>query len=94
MNRIACADPSGPLPRPKPGPKTILKGKRPPADLGGPPHSYRRGAYVRVAPEAQAHAMQPALGPGANPQNPQTPPKDSVKVVKDYLLQGKAHLEK
>ena len=45
MNRIACPDPSGPLLRPKMAKKIIFKGKRPPAapaDLGGPPHSYRR----------------------------------------------------
>ena len=42
MNRIACPDPSGPLLRPNIVKNPTFYGKRPPADLGGLPHSYRR----------------------------------------------------
>ena len=42
MNRTGCPDPSGPLLRPKTAKIPTFSGKRPPAHLGGPPHSYRR----------------------------------------------------
>ena len=42
MNPTACADPSGPLLRPKTAKNPTFQGKRSPADLGGPRHSYRR----------------------------------------------------
>ena len=42
MNPEACLDPSRPLLRPKTVKNPTFQGKRPPADLGGPPHSYRR----------------------------------------------------
>ena len=42
MNRIACAEPSEPLLRPKTAKNPTFQGKWPPAAPGGPPHSYRR----------------------------------------------------